>query len=46
MYPSGGGEAWEAQVTKIVIFGWYDNEFGSYTNMLGERIVSVADKMF
>jgi len=29
-----------------VIFGWYDNEFGSYTNMLGDRSVSVADKMF
>ncbi len=32
-------------VTQVVIYGWYDNEFGSYTNMLGERIVTVADSM-
>ncbi len=32
-------------VTQIVVYGWYDNEFGSYTNMLGERTVSVADSM-
>ncbi len=32
-------------VTQIVIYGWYDNEFGSYTNMLGERTVTIADSM-
>ncbi len=33
-------------VTQVVIYGWYDNELGSYTNMLADRICSVADKMF
>ncbi|MEF3168235.1 MAG: glyceraldehyde-3-phosphate dehydrogenase [Deltaproteobacteria bacterium] len=32
-------------VTQVVVYGWYDNEFGSYTNMLGERTVTVADSM-
>ncbi|MCK8600160.1 type I glyceraldehyde-3-phosphate dehydrogenase [Desulfoferrobacter suflitae] len=29
-------------VTQAVIYGWYDNELGSYTNMLGDRTVSLA----
>ncbi len=29
-------------VTQAVIYGWYDNELGSYTNMLGDRTVSIA----
>ena len=32
-------------VTQVVIYGWYDNELGSYTNMLGERTVTLADLM-
>ncbi len=32
-------------VTQTVIYGWYDNEMGSYVNMLGDRTVSVADHM-
>ncbi len=32
-------------VTQVVIYGWYDNELGSYTNMLGERTTSIADSM-
>ena len=32
-------------VTKSVIYGWYDNELGSYTNMLGDRTVSIAEDM-
>lgn len=32
-------------VTQAVIYGWYDNELGSYTNMLGDLTVQVADKM-
>ncbi|MDH3330128.1 MAG: glyceraldehyde-3-phosphate dehydrogenase, partial [Desulfobulbaceae bacterium] len=35
----------EVPVTQAVIYGWYDNELGSYTNMLGDLTVSVADKM-
>jgi glyceraldehyde 3-phosphate dehydrogenase len=32
-------------VTQTVIYGWYDNELGSYVNMLGDRTVSVAETM-
>ncbi len=30
-------------ITQAVIYGWYDNEFGSYVNMLGDRTVSVGE---
>jgi glyceraldehyde 3-phosphate dehydrogenase len=30
-------------VTQAVIYGWYDNELGSYVNMFGDRTVSVAE---
>jgi len=33
------------QVTQAVIYGWYDNEMGSYVNMLGDRTMSVAESM-
>jgi glyceraldehyde 3-phosphate dehydrogenase len=32
-------------ITQAVIYGWYDNELGSYVHMLGDRIVSVAEDM-
>ncbi len=32
-------------MTQTVIYGWYDNELGSYTNMLGDRTVSIAKLM-
>ena len=32
-------------VTQTVIYGWYDNEMGSYVNMLGDRTVSIAETM-
>jgi glyceraldehyde 3-phosphate dehydrogenase len=32
-------------VTQTVIFGWYDNEMGSYVNMLGDRCVSIAESL-
>jgi glyceraldehyde 3-phosphate dehydrogenase len=32
----------EVPVTQAIIYGWYDNELGSYTNMLGDRTVSIA----
>ena len=35
----------EVPVTQAVIYGWYDNELGSYTNMLGDLTVSITDKM-
>jgi glyceraldehyde 3-phosphate dehydrogenase len=35
-------KALEIPITQAVIYGWYDNELGSYTNMLGDRTVSIA----
>jgi glyceraldehyde 3-phosphate dehydrogenase len=35
----------EVPVTQAVIYGWYDNELGSYTNMLGDLSISIADRM-
>jgi glyceraldehyde 3-phosphate dehydrogenase len=35
----------EVPVTQAVIYGWYDNELGSYTNMLGDLTEKVADSM-
>ncbi|THB80333.1 MAG: glyceraldehyde-3-phosphate dehydrogenase [Desulfobacteraceae bacterium] len=34
------------QVTQAVIYGWYDNEMGSYVNMLGDRTVSIAESLY
>lgn len=30
-------------VTQTVIYGWYDNEMGSYVNILGDRTVTIAE---
>ncbi|MCD6387911.1 MAG: glyceraldehyde-3-phosphate dehydrogenase [Desulfobulbaceae bacterium] len=35
----------DVPVTQAVIYGWYDNELGSYTNMLADRTVSIAESM-
>lgn len=32
-------------ITQAVIYGWYDNELGSYVNMLGDRTISIAESM-
>ncbi len=32
-------------ITQAVIYGWYDNELGSYVNILGDRTVSIAEEM-
>jgi glyceraldehyde 3-phosphate dehydrogenase len=32
-------------ITQAVIYGWYDNEMGSYVNILGDRTVSVAEDL-
>jgi glyceraldehyde 3-phosphate dehydrogenase len=32
-------------VTQAVIYGWYDNELGSYVNILGDRTVSIVENM-
>ncbi|MCP4683665.1 MAG: glyceraldehyde-3-phosphate dehydrogenase [Desulfobacterales bacterium] len=40
----GGGMA-RIAITQAVIYGWYDNELGGYVNMLGDRVVSIAEGM-
>ena len=42
IYGGQEGKIIEVPITQAVIYGWYDNELGSYTNMLGDRTVSVA----
>jgi glyceraldehyde 3-phosphate dehydrogenase len=32
-------------VTQAVIYGWYDNEKGSYVRMLGDRTASIAEAL-
>ncbi len=32
-------------VTQAVVYGWYDNEMGSYVHMLGDRIDSIAEDL-
>ena len=36
-----GSQVVEVPVTHAKIFGWYDNEYGSYTNLLGDLTVHV-----
>jgi glyceraldehyde 3-phosphate dehydrogenase len=36
----------EIPVTQAVIYGWYDNELGSYTNMLGDLTTKVAKMVY
>jgi glyceraldehyde 3-phosphate dehydrogenase len=42
---AGADSILNVPVTQAVIYGWYDNELGSYTNMLGDLTVKVADEM-
>jgi len=32
-------------LTHVKVFGWYDNEMGSYTRRLGELVASLARGM-
>ncbi len=43
--PAGKDSTVEVPVTQAVIYGWYDNELGSYTDMLGDQTVSIAEQM-
>ncbi|MBM4136460.1 MAG: glyceraldehyde-3-phosphate dehydrogenase [Nitrospira sp.] len=36
----------EIPITQAVIYGWYDNELGSYTNMLGDLTAKVASMVY
>ncbi|MCX7822057.1 MAG: glyceraldehyde-3-phosphate dehydrogenase [Syntrophobacterales bacterium] len=40
-----GKRVLQIPVTQAVIYGWYDNELGSYTNMLGDLTVMIARRM-
>lgn len=46
IFSSEGSCVVEIPVTQAVIYGWYDNELGSYTNMLGDLTVKVAEELF
>ncbi len=35
----------DVPVTQAVVYGWYDNELGSYTNMLGDLTVQTSEGM-
>jgi len=39
--PDVGDRTVEVPVTHAKVFGWYDNEYGSYTNLLGDLSVHV-----
>jgi glyceraldehyde 3-phosphate dehydrogenase len=43
--PPSGDDLVRIAITQTVIYGWYDNELGSYVNMLGDRTVSIAESM-
>jgi len=44
-FEEGASPILDVPLTQTVIYGWYDNELGSYTNMLGELTTSVAERM-
>ena len=38
----GGSRLFEIPVTQAVVYGWYDNERGNYTNVLGDMTAKIA----
>jgi glyceraldehyde 3-phosphate dehydrogenase len=40
---TGLGNSVRIAITQAVIYGWYDNELGSYVNLLGDSTVSIAE---
>ena len=44
-FEAGTSPILDVPLTQTVIYGWYDNELGSYTNMLGELTASIAERM-
>ncbi len=40
-----GGQKVRAPVSEAVIHSWYDNEYASFVNMLGDRAQSMAERM-
>jgi glyceraldehyde 3-phosphate dehydrogenase len=43
---SGPQSELKIAITQAVIYGWYDNELGSYCNMLGDLTVKVASMLY
>ncbi len=43
--PVPEGRVVEVPVTHAKVFGWYDNEYGSYVNLLGDLTVEVARRL-
>jgi glyceraldehyde 3-phosphate dehydrogenase len=46
--PGGGGasrQTLHVPLTHVKVFGWYDNEMGSYTQRLGELTTHMAENM-
>jgi glyceraldehyde 3-phosphate dehydrogenase len=41
-----GSSLFEIPVTQAVVYGWYDNELGSYTNILGDMTVKIAQSLY
>jgi glyceraldehyde 3-phosphate dehydrogenase len=44
--PEGVGSSLNVPITQAVTYGWYDNELGSYCNMLGDLTVKVASAVY
>jgi glyceraldehyde 3-phosphate dehydrogenase len=42
---AGADSILNVPVTQAVVYGWYDNELGSYTNMLSDLVVHVSEEM-
>jgi glyceraldehyde 3-phosphate dehydrogenase len=42
--PLGGNASsiLQVPVPQVVVYGWYDNEPGSFVNMMGERTTAIA----
>ena len=32
-------------ITQTIVYGWYDNELGSYVNMLGDRTITISESL-
>jgi len=35
----------EVPITQVVVYGWYDNELASYTHLMGDLTIYIAEKM-
>jgi len=46
LQPLGARGILQIPVTQAVIYGWYDNELGSYTNLLGDKTINIAKTMY